>query len=79
MAENNVRERIDIILIDLLALDKAPKSEEHLYNDLGMDSLDAVELITKIEEEFKIEISDEQLEEIKTVGDVTKMVNTFFE
>ncbi len=43
-------------------------------NDLGADSLDTVELVMALEEEFDIEIPDEQAEKIKTVGDAINYI-----
>ncbi|RJX23720.1 MAG: acyl carrier protein [Acholeplasma sp.] len=48
--------------------------EARLAEDLGADSIDAVELIMNIEDEFKIEVSDEQAQSIKTVGDLVKYI-----
>jgi acyl carrier protein len=50
--------------------------EESLYNDLALDSFDAVELIIKIEKKFKIEIPDEDLKDIenKTIGDIVNYI-----
>jgi acyl carrier protein len=45
-------------------------------DDLGADSLDIVELVMKMEEEFGIEIPDEEAEKIKTVNDVIQYINT---
>ncbi|MEK7850364.1 MAG: acyl carrier protein [Deltaproteobacteria bacterium] len=45
-------------------------------NDLGADSLDTVELVMALEEEFDIEIPDEEAEKIKTVGDAVNYINT---
>ena len=45
------------------------KSEAHLINDLGADSLDTVELIMEFEKEFNVSIPDEDAEKIGTVGD----------
>jgi len=48
--------------------------EARLAEDLGADSIDAVELIMNIEDEFSVEVSDEQAQNIKTVGDIVKFV-----
>jgi acyl carrier protein len=45
-------------------------------DDLGADSLDIVELVMKMEEEFGIEIPDEEAEKIKTVNDVIQYITT---
>lgn len=45
-------------------------------NDLGADSLDTVELVMALEEEFDIEIPDEEAEKIKTVGDAINYIKT---
>jgi len=47
-----------------------------LIEDLGADSLDVVELVMKMEEEFGIEIPDEEAEKIKTVNDVIQYITT---
>jgi len=46
--------------------------ETDLINDLGADSLDAVELIMAIEEEYELTIADEEAEKMRTVGDIVK-------
>lgn len=48
--------------------------ESKIAEDLGADSIDAIELIMGIEEEFGIEISDEEAMNIKTVGDLVKVI-----
>ena len=45
-------------------------SKSHIMNDLGADSLDTVELVMSIEEEFNIEIPDHEVEKMATVGSV---------
>lgn len=47
-----------------------------LQEDLGTDSLDAVELLMELEETFEIEISDAEMEAVKTVGDIIMLVDT---
>lgn len=45
-----------------------------IIDDLGADSLDVVDLVMSIEEEFDVEIPDEEVENIKTVGDIVKFI-----
>ena len=62
---NKVKE----VIIDKLGVEEDTiKSEAHFVNDLGADSIDTVELIMEFEEEFNIEIPDEDAENITTVG-----------
>ena len=51
------------------------KSEAKFVEDLGADSLDTVELVMALEEEFGIEIPDDDAEKAKTVGDVVEYIN----
>lgn len=46
--------------------------ESHIVNDLGADSLDQVELIMTAEEYFEVEVSDEEAEQIQTIGDAVR-------
>ncbi|MBT3300016.1 MAG: acyl carrier protein [Candidatus Marinimicrobia bacterium] len=62
-------DKIKEVVIDKLGVDEsAIKPESHFIDDLGADSLDTVELIMEFEEEFGIEIPDEDAENIMTVG-----------
>jgi acyl carrier protein len=68
-------ERIKAIIVDQLGVDEAEVlPEAHFIDDLGADSLDTVELVMALEEEFGIEISDEDAEKIQTVGDAVKYI-----
>ena len=60
----------DIIVEQLGCEPERIKSESSFIEDLGADSLDIVELVMAMEEEFDIEIPDEDAEKLKTVGDV---------
>ena len=70
MSVENVQERVKNIIVEQLGVEADQvKPEAQLVNDLGADSLDTVELIMALEEEFDIEIPDEKAEKIKTVGE----------
>ena len=62
-------DKVKEVIIDKLGVDEdSIKTDAHFVNDLGADSLDTVELIMEFEEEFGIEIPDEDAENITTVG-----------
>lgn len=63
------------IIVEQLGVDEAEvKDEAKFVDDLGADSLDTVELVMALEEEFGTEISDEDAEKIVTVGDAVKYI-----
>ena len=63
-----VEEKVKEIIVDQLGVDeKQVKSEASFIDDLGADSLDTVELVMALEEEFDIEIPDEDAEKIASV------------
>ena len=63
------------IIVDQLGVEEeAVTMETHLMKDLEADSLDAVEIIMAIEEEFDIEVPDEEAEKFQIVGDIVKYV-----
>ncbi len=69
-------EMIKGIIKDTLKVDDANITEEtNLTEDLGIDSLDVVELIVAIEEATGVSVEDEDMEKLHTVGDVLKYVN----
>ncbi|XVG96341.1 acyl carrier protein [Eubacteriales bacterium KG127] len=68
-------ERIRDIIVDQLKLEESMVTmDTNLMKDLEADSLDAVEIIMGIEEEFDIEIPDEEAEHFQLVGDLVKYV-----
>ncbi|MDI6799193.1 MAG: acyl carrier protein [Actinomycetota bacterium] len=68
-------EKVKEIIIDQLGVDgSAIKAEVSFLNDLGADSLDIVELVMAFEEEFNLEISDEDAEKILTVNDAVEYI-----
>lgn len=70
-----VFEKIRNILANQLDVDEDDiKMESSILDDLGADSLDIVDLIMSIEDEFEIEVPDEEIEGVATVGDVVEFV-----
>ena len=75
MAE--VIDRVKEIIVDQLGVDKEEVTMEAAFvDDLGADSLDVVELVMAVEEEFSIEIPDEHAEKITNVSEVVNYIET---
>mgnify|MGYP003495940808 CR=1 FL=1 len=71
----SVFEQVKAIICKELKLDPSKVLDDsNLKDDLGADSLDAVEIIMDIEDEFNIQIDDSEAENIKTVGDIVKYI-----
>lgn len=64
----------DIIVEQLDVEEDAVTMEASITEDLGADSLDVVDLVMSIEESFDVEIPDEEVENIKTIGDIVKYI-----
>jgi acyl carrier protein len=72
-----VEKKVKEIVAEQLGKDINEVTEKASFiEDLGADSLDIVELVMKMEEEFGIEIPDEEAEKIKTVNDVVQYIKT---
>jgi acyl carrier protein len=70
-------EKIQEIVADKLGVEKSKVTKTASFiDDLGADSLDTVELIMKMEEEFNLEIPDEDAERLRTVGDVVNYLES---
>lgn len=68
-------EKIRAIICDQLELEEDSVTlDSVLLEDLGADSLDLVDLVMTFEDEFDMEIPDEELENIKTVGDIVRFI-----
>ena len=71
----DIFEQVKKILCDQLDLDEEQVTEDsEVIDDLGADSLDIVDLVMTLEEEFDTEIPDEDIENLKTVGDIVKYI-----
>ena len=70
-----VFDKVKKIIVDQLDVEEDKVTEAASITDaLGADSLDVVDLVMSFEEEFDIEIPDDQVEKIKTVGDIVKFI-----
>ncbi|MBP3447234.1 MAG: acyl carrier protein [Clostridia bacterium] len=68
-------EKLQAIIADQLELDEDTITyDSHILDDLGADSLDVVDLIMSVEDEFGVEVPDEALENIRTVEDMVKYI-----
>ena len=68
-------DKVKAIIVDQLGVDENEvKLESSFVDDLGADSLDVVELVMAIENEFEIEISDEDYDKVSSVGDVVEYI-----
>ena len=74
---STVFERVSKVVVDRLGVDESEvKLEASFRDDLGADSLDVVELVMELEDEFDMEISDEDAEKIATVGDAISYIES---
>jgi acyl carrier protein len=76
MAADSIDKRVKNIIIEQLGVEEDEVTPDASFiDDLGADSLDTVELVMAFEEEFGIEIPDEEAEKIKSVGDAIRYIN----
>jgi acyl carrier protein len=72
-----IEDKVKEIVVDQLGVDAEQVTPEASFiDDLGADSLDTVELVMAFEEEFNIEIPDEEAEKIKKVGDAMEYIKS---
>jgi len=75
MENEDIFDKVKLVVIDRLSADEEDVTEDASFvDDLGADSLDIVELVMALEEEFGISIPDEEAENIKTVGDAVAYI-----
>lgn len=75
MSEKSIEDRVKDIIVDQLGVNADQVTlEAKFIEDLGADSLDTVELVMAFEEEFEIEVPDEEAEKLQSVGDVVTYI-----
>ena len=75
MAKEEIFDKLKELVVDQLGVDEDEvTTEATIQEDLGADSLDLVDLVMAVEEEFDVKIADEDLEGIKTVGDIVDYI-----
>lgn len=75
MAKEEIFDKLKELVVDQLGVEEDEVTmEASMQDDLGADSLDLVDLVMSIEEEFGVKVADEDLENIKTVGDIVNYI-----
>jgi acyl carrier protein len=75
MAEKSIEDRVKDIIVEQLGVNPEQVTPSASFiEDLGADSLDTVELVMAFEEEFSVEVPDEDAEKLQSVGDVIKYI-----
>lgn len=70
-----IQDKTRALISSKMKIDESEITEDkHLFNDLGADSLDFVELSMTLENEFNVKFSEEETSKIKTVGDLYKLI-----
>ena len=76
MSDNSIEEKVRSIIVDQLGVESDKVTADAKFiEDLGADSLDTVELVMAFEENFDIEVPDEEVEKLHTVGDVVRFID----
>ncbi|MCE2961399.1 MAG: acyl carrier protein [Akkermansiaceae bacterium] len=75
MSDKSIEERVKEIIVDQLGVSADQVTlEAKFVEDLGADSLDTVELVMALEEEFDVEVPDDEAEKLQAVNDVVKFI-----
>jgi acyl carrier protein len=77
MSDKSIEERVKDIIVDQLGVSADQvTSEAKFVEDLGADSLDTVELVMALEEEFDVEVPDDEAEKLQAVSDVVAFITS---
>ena len=73
-----IQDKTRALISSKMKIDESEITEEkHLFNDLGADSLDFVELSMTLEREFNVKFSEEDMSNVKTVGDIYALIKKY--
>ena len=73
-----IRDKAKALIASKMKLDESEITpEKHVFNDLGADSLDFVELTMLLEREFNVKFSEEEMANVKTVGDLYQLIEKY--
>ena len=73
-----IRDKAKALIASKMKLDESEITpEKHVFNDLGADSLDFVELTMLLEREFNVKFSEEDMANVKTVGDLYQLIEKY--
>jgi len=77
MAREEILTALKEVLVDKLKVEADTITEDaNLFEDLGLDSIDLMTVVMAVEERFSIEVSDEELEEVSTLGQAADILST---
>ena len=79
MSSYQILKRVKSVIVEQLDIDKDLVTDDSTFKELGVDSLDAVEIVLKLEEEFDIEISDEDAKQINSVSEAVTYIERVLE
>ena len=71
-----IREQLSKIIVEEMDFDESQIDFDAKISDMDIDSIDLVDLIMAIEEEFEIELADEELDEIETLSDIVSLIES---
>ena len=81
MAEREIIDMVNSVFNDSFEIEKENlQPDKHIFNDLGLDSLDIVDLVVALQKKFKVQIrNDERVRNIRTLGDIYEFISALKE
>lgn len=77
---HEVKDRVNKIFVDLFELSEGDlQPEKKLFDDLGLDSLDAIDMVIKFQKEFHIKPSNQEIQKLETLGDIYRLIDRYTE